>query len=450
MTNDRERWGTRLGFVLAAAGSAVGLGNLWRFPYLTWENGGATFVMVYLLSVAVVGLPILVAELVIGRRSQRNPVGAFRLLKPATPWFLVGVLGVIAGFVILSYYSVVAGWTLHYALRAATGAFVHHTPQEMADRFAEFVSDPGEQILWHAAFMLLTMGIVVGGIRGGIERATGLLMPLLFLILLVLAGLSLASPGALEGLRFLFRPSLGDLSGELVLAALGQSFFSLSLGMGAMIVYGSYLSQETNLTTSAIQVSILDTLVALLAVLMIFPVIFTHAITPTESAGILFTTLPVILTDLPGGQIVTVLFFLLLAFAALTSTISLLEVTVSWAIDQRGWSRRKSTLLLGTTIWVLGIFSALSFGGGWLAEVTVLGMRGVFDIMNGISSNVFLPVGGFFIALFAGWALTRGAAEEELSPATGWSTWVSVWKVLVRFVAPIVVALVFLAAIGLL
>ena len=349
MGKERAQWTGRLGFVLAAAGSAIGLGNLWKFPYITYENNGGAFVLVYLGAIALVGVPIMVAEIVLGRRSQKNAVGAFRVLAQGKAggqlWQGVVFLGVMTGFVILSYYSVIAGWTIRYILMAVSGELggLAHDPADLQAFFGEFLGNPWQQILFHALFMGATIGIVYFGVGRGIERAAKLLMPILLSILAMLVIYSFWTPGFGEAMRFLFRPNFSELSAAGVLEALGHSFFTLSLGMGAMLTYGSYMRKHDSIPRAALTICALDTLIAIMACIIMFSVIFSFDFEVTKSSTILFTTIPVVFYQLPGGAIVSGLFYLLVAFAALSSTISLLEVVSSYAIDELGWQRRRAT-----------------------------------------------------------------------------------------------------------
>ncbi|MCP4716956.1 MAG: sodium-dependent transporter [Deltaproteobacteria bacterium] len=441
----REHWGSKLGFVLAASGSAIGLGNIWRFPYKAGEFGGGAFVAVYLLAVVALGIPVLIAEFIIGRSTQKNPVGAFSLLRNNRFWPLVGWMGIIAGFIILSYYSVVGGWVLKYVFEACTAPFQSGTS---VLRFDQFLASPQQQVAWHALFMLLTIAIVRGGISSGIERWSKILMPSLVVILLVLMVNSLTSPGAARGINFLLKPDFSKLTPLGLLEALGSAFFSLSLGMGAMLTYGSYLDKNTNISTCSLQIAFLDTFFAIMAGLMIFPLVFTYGVDPQAGPGLFFVTLPEVFARMPGGWIVGLLFFLLVAFAAITSAISLLEVVVSFFIDELGWSRAKADYLLGSVIFLAGIPSALSFNV--LSDITFFHGRNIFDILDSVASNYLLPVGGFFIAIFAGWVLTHGEKESEIKRMENTFHFYDIWHVLIKYVTPIALLIVFLYTSGLL
>ncbi len=455
--SSRGTWSGRLGFVLAAAGSAVGLGNLWKFPYITYENGGGAFVLVYLAAIVMVGLPVMMAEVLLGRRTQRNPVGAFRILSQGKRghrlWPGVGVLGVISGFVILSYYSVVAGWTVRYIGLAISGrleAMAVH-PEALQTFFSGFLGSGAQQVLYHTIFMGATVGIVILGVQKGIERATKVLMPLLFLILIALVAYSVTTPGFGEALTFLFRPNFSQLSRGAVLEALGHSFFTLSLGMGAMLTYGSYMKRDNSIQKAAILITFLDTLIALMACVVMFSVIKSFDFEVTKSAVILFTTLPTVFAKLPGGSLVSALFYLLVAFAALTSTISLLEVVSSYAIDELGWGRRRASLTMGGAIWLFGALSAVSLGANdTLSSINVIGRSstaGVFGTLDYLASNWFLPVGGFFIALFTGWAMNPRESRETLEEGHGPMRAYSFWHFLIRFAAPLAIGAIIVSVI---
>jgi len=405
----RDHWASKLGFVLAASGSAIGLGNIWRFPYKAGQYGGGAFVIAYIVSVLIIGIPIMIAEFLIGRSAQKSPVGAFKELCPSRVWPLIGWLGVLSGFIILSYYSVVGGWILRYIWESSFHFFQQGTA---APLFADFLANPWQQLIWHGLFMLLTMIIVRGGITTGIERWSKLLMPSLLIILLILMVNSLRYPGAAEGIQFILKPDFSKLTREGIMEALGHAFFSLSLGMGAMLTYGSYLDRKTNISSSALEIVALNTFYALMAGLMIFPIVFTYDVDPQVGPGLFFITLPEVFARMPAGQLVSISFFLLVAFAAITSAISLLEVVVSYFIDELNWSRKKADYVMGAVIFLIGVPSALSWST--LKGFTIFGKRDVFDSLDFLATNYMLPIGGFFIAIFAGWILTHGQKEAEI------------------------------------
>lgn len=451
----RDHWSSRLGFVLAAAGSAIGLGNLWKFPYITWDNRGGAFVLVYLAAIAAVGLPIMIAEILIGRKTQKSVVGAFaEALGPA--WKVVGGLGVATGWILLGYYTVVAGWTLSYLARCLRWSFdgypAGHDP---GAAFGALVSDGEVQLVLSAAFMALTVGVVYFGVGRGIERVTRALMPALFGILLLLLVTALSMEGAGQALGFIFRPSFDELSWDGALEALGHSFFTLSLGMGAMVTYGSYISRRESVVSSAAWVVALDTLIAIVATVIMFSVIFSVPGMPEQvgrsTAGMLFISLPELFyTAVPFGALLAPLFYLLVGFAALTSTISMLEVAVSYWIDQRGVTRQRAALLCGGAIFAITVAAGLSLGAwGPLSNFVVFGQKaGLFATLDHLVANWLLPVGGLAITLGAGWFMTRDATRAELADGTEprWFRY-GAWRFVIRWVSPLAVAAILAAVI---
>jgi neurotransmitter:Na+ symporter, NSS family len=437
----RVLWSTRLGFILAAAGSAVGLGNVWKFPYITGENGGGAFVLVYLVCIAVVGLPIMMAELMIGRHTRRNAVGAFmKLAGQRSPWIAAGWISVAAAFIILSYYSVVAGWTLDYVYRAFAGSFSGQPAEAIEGIFGGLIGDGSRQLFWHLIFISLCLGIVIGGVRKGIERWSRILMPILLFLLLLLFVNGMMSPGACEGITFMFRPDFGRLTAGAILEAMGHAFFTLSLGMAAMITYGSYLSRSEDLLSTSLRVVSLDTVIALMAGLAIFPIVFSAGMEPAAGPGLIFKTIPVVFSKIPGGYFLAIVFFLLLAFAALTSAISLLEAQVAYLIDERRWGRRRATSFLTGLAFFTGIPTALSYN--ILADWKIIGDRSFFDSADLLASNYLLPLSGLLIAIYVGWIWNDAQEKEEL--IAGGAGWVfPTWHFLIRFITPVAVAVVF-------
>jgi neurotransmitter:Na+ symporter, NSS family len=431
-----DKFGSRLGFVLAAAGSAVGLGNIWRFPYSIAENGGAAFVLVYLGCVVLIGVPVLLAELSMGRASGKNAVGAFEALHPrqGKRWRWVGGLGVLTGFGILSFYSVVAGWTLSYLGRSLAGAFAHPmTPQESGALFESVIASPVQSVAMAGAFLLLTAVVVRGGVSGGIERASKVLMPIFFVMLLVLAGRALTLPGGIEGVRYLFSPDFSKLSASTVMSAMGQALFSLSLGMGGMITYGAYLQKRERLGTAGATVAFFDTGVALLAGLMIFPTLFAVGMEPGQRGpGLVFMAMPTIFDKLPAGQLFGVAFFALLVVAAWTSTISLLEVVVAYLVGERGWKRERAVWGAAAGCFALAVPSALSQGAVAGLGEGALG-KSFLDLMNILFGNVSLTLGALLTAVFVGWRWgTRKALEEMNGLPLG-----ALWAFVIRWVCPL-------------
>ena len=404
MTKPREHWGSRIGFILAAAGSAIGLGNIWKYPHMAGEHGGAAFTLVYLICILVVGMPILLAEFAIGRKTQLNPVGAFKALAGRSPWKWVGFLGVAAAFIILSFYSVVGGWTLKYGVLALVGGFSELAPGSdlAAQMYNGFIDKPFEPVIWHLIFILLCILIIAKGVKSGIERWSKILMPLLIVILIILVIRGVTLEGAREGLNFLFKPKWSDLDAGGVVAALGHSFFTISLGMGAMITYGSYLSPKSDLLRSGFAIVLLDTAIALMAGIAIFTAVFAFGQNPAEGEGLIFVVLPTLFPQIPGGHFFGILFFFLLFVAALTSAVSILEVVTAYFIDEKGWNRTRATFLFGGVIAAVGVLASLSLSG--INILAPLGELTFFNLLNIVSYKYMLPIGGFLTAVFV---LTR-------------------------------------------
>ena len=430
MESTRDSWSGTFGFVLAAVGSAVGLGNIWRFPYIAGEFGGAAFILVYLACVAAVGIPIMIAELLIGRSSQLNIVGAFQKLRPATPWFLTGWIGVATGFVLLSYYSVVGGWVLHYISLALVNAFDGQSPLAVKQLFTTLSDNKLLQAFRHASFMAITILFVSRGIPRGIEIANKVMMPALFLMLCFLCVYALRTDGASAGLAFLLTPDWDKIGPRAILEALGQAFFSLSVGMGTLVTYGSYLRQNSHLPRAACMVATSDTLIAILAGLVIFPLVFTFGFAPNNGPALVFETLPAAFGQLPFGQFLALVFFLLLTFAALSSAMPLLEVVVAYFVDEKKWNRRRASWLVGSLIFLAGVPSAAD--------------GAFFTIADMLTTNVLLPIGGLLVALFVGWTLTPDERRSQIPRAVLADRNYHGWLVLVRFVAPIAVTIILL------
>ncbi|OEF98734.1 sodium-dependent transporter [Desulfuribacillus alkaliarsenatis] len=432
----REQWTSNLGFILAAAGSAVGLGNIWRFSYVVGTEGGAAFVLIYLVTIFLIGYPLLTTEIALGRKTQKNPVGAFKALAPNSPWWLVGAMGVLAGFVILSFYSIVAGWSLAYVFKALGG---FNAGDDFTGMFVGHITSVWPPIIWHAVFMALTIGIIASGVVNGIQRATKILMPVLFLLLIVLVVRGLTLEGAGAGVAFFLTPNLGDVTGETFLRAVGQSFFTLSLGMGALITYGSYLKREDNISDSAGWVVGLDTGVAIIAGFAIFPAVFALGFDPASGAGLAFMTLPAVFAAMPAGTIFGFMFFLLLSVAALTSAISLLEVVVAWVVDEKGWTRKQAALTIGGIIFLTGLPPTL--GMSLWSNVTFLGMD-ILDTYDFFASDILLPLGGLLTAIFAAHVWKTKNAVEEINSPKGTIVFGNWYTILVGYIIPISVAVV--------
>ncbi|MBN2260267.1 MAG: sodium-dependent transporter [Clostridiales bacterium] len=448
----RDGFSSRLGILFAAAGSAIGLGNIWKFPYITGVYGGAAFILVYLLCIALIGLPIMLSEFTIGRRAQKNAIGSFKTLKPNSPWFLTGWMGFIAAFSILSFYGVVAGWTVDYIVKAITGAYVGLDADAIGGLFVGLISNPVMTVVYQLIFMILTGLIVYGGIKDGIEKYSKILMPLLLVIIVILDVRAVTLPGASEGINFLFSPDFSALSAEAVLVALGHAFFSLSLGMGTMITYGSYIGKKEDLGSMALQVTIADTVIALLAGLAIFPAVFAFGVEPAAGPGLVFITLPNVFNQMAGGMIWGVLFFLLLAVAALTSAISILEVVVAYFAEELKMPRHKATILATAAISFVGALAGLSYTsvlGNVLIPLPGFGSLVIFDWLDMLSANYLLPLGGLFISIFVGWIMKKEDVIDEVSNSGAIKiSWFGAFMILAKVVAPIMIAIVFLNGIG--
>lgn len=435
------QWSSRMGFVLAATGSAVGLGNIWKFPYMVGQSGGAAFVLVYLVCIALIGVPILVAEWMIGRRGQKNPINTMAQLAREhghhRSWALVGGIGVLAAFLILSFYSVIGGWSLAYVRDALTGSFTGMDKGAIGAAFDAFLARPLELFGWHSLFMALTIAIVAMGVSKGLERGSKLLMPALGLILIVLVGYGATTGSFGAAASYLFNPDWSKLDGTVLLAALGHAFFTLSLGMGIMMAYGSYLGEEVNLLRAARTVVLMDTIFALCAGMAIFPIVFANGLDPAAGPGLVFVTLPLAFGNISGGLVLGTLFFLLLSFAALTSSISLLEPVVELLEERTALTRVGATLVAGVTIWALGISALLSFNL-W-SEVKLAGLN-IFDLLDYLTSKFMLPLAGLGAIVFAAWKLEQTSVKRELRLG---DTGFAIWTLLSRYIAPIGVLYVF-------
>ena len=451
----RENFGSKIGAVLAAAGSAVGLGNIWRFPIETGQNGGAAFIIVYIGCVLLLGIPIMMSEFIIGRHTHTNTAGAYRKLAPGTSWKWVGRLGVLSGFVILSYYSVVAGWTAEYTALAITNYFDGKGANDFPAIFAKFVSNPWLSVSLMLAFMIVTHVIVIRGVKSGIEKFAKVMMPALFVILIILAICSVMLPGASQGLEFLLKPDFSKITGSAVLSAMGQAFFSLSLGLGCLCTYASYFGNDTNIGKTALNVSIIDTFVAVMSGFIIFPAVFNAGYTlSSEDIGpsLLFITMPNVFQQAFGSMpvlsyVVSVLFYFLLVVAALTSTISMHEVVTAYVSEEFTMTRRKAATIVTIACSTVGVFCALSFGP--LDGFKLFGMT-LFDLFDYVSSNIFLPVGGMFIALFVGWYLDKKIVRDEVTNnGTLRAPYLRLIVFILRYVAPIAIGFILINQLGL-
>ncbi len=445
---EREHFGSKLGVIMASAGSAIGLGNIWKFPYEVGKNGGAAFIFIYLGCILFIGLSVVIAEFVIGRRSDSNAVGAFKKLAPHTQWWGVGMMGVISAVAILSFYGVVAGWTLEYLYQSFGNAFDGKSAVELEGMFNEFVQNPLRPLLWQVVFMFLTCLLIYSGVKKGVERYTEILMPVLFVVIVLLDIRSLTLHGGGAGVRFLFQPDFSAINSDVILSALGHAFFSLSLGLGALITYGSYVGKKENLISISIQVVVLDTLIAILAGLAIFPAVFAYGIEPSSGPSLVFITLPNVFQQMPGGNFWGVLFFLLLAVAALTSSVSLLEVVTAYISEELKVKRHIAVMIGASIITLIGIFCSLSLGQ--FDNIKIFGLN-VFDFLDQLSANYLLPIGGMFTSLFVGWKMKRSDFFDELS--NGGRLKIRAFGLLcfvLRWVAPAGILFVFMNKIGLL
>ena len=450
---ERGNFGSKLGVILASAGSAVGLGNIWRFPYETGNHGGAAFILIYLGCILLLGLPIMIAEFLIGRHSQANTARAYQILAPGTQWRWVGRMGVLAGFLILGYYSVVAGWTLEYIFEAVSNSFAGKTPAEFISSFQSFSSNPWRPALWLTLFLLATHFIIVKGVEKGIEKSSKIMMPTLFIIILILVGCSVTLPGAGKGIEFLLKPDFSKVDGNVFLGAMGQAFFSLSLGMGCLCTYASYFSKNTNLTRTAFSVGIIDTFVAVLAGFIIFPAAFSVGIQPDAGPSLIFITLPNVFQQAFSGipilaYIFSVMFYVLLALAALTSTISLHEVVTAYLHEEFNFTRGKAARLVTTGCILLGILCSLSLGV--TKEFTIFGL-GMFDLFDFVTAKLMLPLGGLLISIFTGWYLDKKLVWSEIT--NNGTLKVPTYKLIIfilKYVAPIAISVTFINELGLL
>ena len=439
MKENHSQWSSRMGFMLAAAGSAVGLGNIWKFPYMAGEMGGSAFVLTYLLFMFIIGLPILVLEWLIGRRGQKNPIHTMEDVAisegRSKAWRWVGIIGVLGSFLILSFYSVIGGWATDYIVLAAQGAFEGANGEITGQLFTDFLGNVNSLLIWHTVFMFATAFIVAMGVGAGLERGCKVMMPGLGVLLLVLVGYAQYVSGSAfyDAIQFLFTPNWSAISGKAILAALGHAFFSLSLGMGIMMAYGSYLGKNVNLLSTASTVVILDVIVAMLSGIAIFPLVFANGLQPGEGPGLIFVTLPIAFGNMAGGSILGILFFIFLTFAALTSSISLLEPTVELLEEKTHMGRKTATVVSSVVIWALGIACILSFNE-W-AEVKLFN-KNIFDLLDYLTSKIMLPITGLGTVIFGAWMMNQKLICKELNLD---SFWFKVWSILTKFIIPIAV-----------
>lgn len=445
----RGNWSSRMAFILAAAGSAVGLGNIWKFPYMTGENGGGAFVIVYLACIAVIGIPIMMAEVFVGRNGGRNPVASMRIVaernlsNPA--WRISAIIGVLAAFVILSFYSVIGGWSASYVVYSGMGDFAGQDADAVGAIFSSLLASPGILLFWHTVFMALVVFVVSRGLKGGLERAAKILMPTLFVLLLLVVGYATTTGYFGQALDFLFTPDFSKLTWDATLQALGQAFFTMSLGMAIMMAYGSYLGKDVSISRAAVGVGIMDTLVALLAGLAIFPFVFANGLEAGQGPGLIFVTLPLAFGQMPLGVVFATAFFVLLLFAAWTSGISLLEPVTEWVEEKMSITRTSAAVLAGAACWLLGIASILSLNV-W-SDVYLLGMferfeqTAILDLLDFFTANIMLPLSGLLTALFVGWCVAKESLQADMAMSNGLFT---LWRNLLRYVTPIAVLAVFI------
>lgn len=446
MNTERVNFGSRLGIILATAGSAVGLGNVWRFPYMAGENGGAAFIIVYLACVLLLGIPCIMAEFIIGRRAQANAARAYRMLANGTAWKWIGYMGILTGTIIISYYVVVSGWCLEYIYASVAGRLQGDIGY-VQKYFADFSQNPWKPVLWVVLFFAMTHVVIVMGVEKGIERASKILMPTLFVLLLVIVAASCSLPGARKGIDFLLHPDFSKVTRDVFLGALGQSFYSMSIGMGCLCTYASYFSRDTHLTKSAVQISLIDTCVAILAGMMIFPAAFSVGINPDSGPALVFITLPNVFNQafasLPLlGSVIAVMFYSLLSLAALTSLISLHEVITAFLHEELNLTRHRAALLVTVGCTVVAIFCSLSLGG---CEGLAIAGTSLFDVFDFVSGQLLLPLGGFLTALFLGWYVDKRIVRDEFTNGgTLSSRFFGVFMFCLRYVCPIGILLIFL------
>lgn len=445
--SSREGFGSTLGVIAATLGSAVGLGNIWKFPYITGENGGAAFILIYLACVCFIGLPVMISEFVIGRRANATCVGAFNKLAPATPWFFTGLSGVICAFFIMFYYTSVAGWVFAYIFKALMGNIVTSDPKVAEQVFASLVTSVWSPLIWQWIVLFVTGVIILAGVKNGIERMTKTLLPILFLLLIICVVRALTLPGAAAGVSFLFSPDFSKITGATILAAMGLAFFKLSVGLGVMTTYGSYIGREENLIGTGVKVVIADTMVSILAGLAIFPAVFAFGFNPDKGPSLLFITIPMVFNSMPFGQIFLTIFFILASIAAMGAMISLFNSPVAYLTEDRGWSRTKATIFTGLVMAAVGSTATLSHS--LLADVQLFNLN-LFDFYGYLTDNLMMPITGLFIAIFAGWKLSRWEIFDEISNGGSLNnrSKISFYLAAIRYVAPIAIIIIILNGLG--
>ncbi|MCD1161429.1 sodium-dependent transporter [Peribacillus frigoritolerans] len=438
----QDQWTSKLGFILAAAGSAIGLGAIWKLPYMTGENGGGVFFLLFIIFTLLIGAPILIAEFTIGRNAQKDAISAYKHIAPGKPWALIGYGGVVASIILLSFFSVVGGWIISYLARSFTGSLSNLTQEEYGNFFNTIISNPYETVIAQLLFMVFTIWVVQGGVSKGIEKANKYMMPSLFMLFIILLIRSLTLDGAMEGVKFFLKPDFSALTGETILLALGQSFFALSVGVSVMVTYASYLSKKEDITKSAFSVVGLNIFISLLAGLVIFPAVFALGFSPSSGPGLVFVVLPAVFNEMALGGIFMFIFFILLLFATLTTAFSILEIVVAAMIKGDSAKRKKASWIAGITVFLIGIPSALSFGV--LSDVKIFNLS-IFDFADYLTSNIALPVGALFISLFIGYQMKRIEVQKEFETgADPGRSLFKLWYFLIRYIVPIMIILVFL------
>lgn len=444
--SERALFTTRIGVIASTVGSAVGLGNIWRFPYLTGQNGGAAFLITYIFCVLLLGIPLMISEFIVGRKAKANASRAFLVLEPGSHWNIIGYFGILSSVIILGFYMVISGWVTDYMIQSFGNEFMGKSSQQLTQSFTDFVSDPFRPLMWVYIFLFINYIILSQGVTKGIERASNILMPLLFIILIIFCINSLSMPGAKQGVEYLFNPDFSKINSKVFLDALGQAFFSLSIGLGILITYGSYFKRKTNLTSISLTVASLDVLVAILAGLIIFPATFSFGINPTQGPELIFITLPNVLQRMVSPHFWSILFFMLIGVAALTSTISLCEVAIAYLHEEFSLTRKKATLVLISIIAVLSTLCSLSYST--LSDFKIFGMT-FFDFSDFISANILLPAGGFLLSIFVGWKLKNKTIYAELVTKNRIPRWLFHFILFsVRYIAPISIILIFLSGTG--
>lgn len=448
MTQQREHWGSKLGFIMATAGSAIGLGSLWRFPYIIGQNGGGAFVLLYVLFTFIIGIPVFIAELVMGRSTQKGVVNAFSHLSKDSGWKMAGWFNVATNFMILSYYSVVAGWALNYTLMSLNQFTMGKTPEEIKDIFQVVFSSPQSNIFWHAIFMVMTVGVVYRGIRKGIEYWSKILTPALMVILIGFFFFAITLPGFSEAAKFILYPSFDKLTPNSILDALGMSFFTLSIGLGIITTYGSYMQPREDIPKSGFIIATVSVSVSLFAAMIIFPVVFSFGLEPQEGAGLVFQTLPILFAQMPATLILSTIFFILFVFATLTSSISIFEVLVSTLIEKFQWKRNKCVIIAGTAVFLFGIPSALSGSGVMFPEWVKMYGKNFFDTLSYITASWMMPISGLLFAIFVGWIMDKKLSADEYIKGTALVRGLRLWFFLIRWVAPTGILIIILQESG--